>query len=114
MSDFAKGPRKVRVVGGPAKYYSEYTTTALYVSKAFGAEDNSITLANDSDPDSGNDPVQVSFDGATLDGEIKAGEMMTLNTKNSKAFFNALDAPVRFNRKLTAALEEYDKRVISK
>jgi uncharacterized protein (DUF1778 family) len=45
---------------------------------------------------------------------VKKHQMMTLNTKNSKAFFNALDAPVRFNRKLTAALEEYDKRVLRK
>jgi len=40
--------------------------------------------------------------------------MMTLNTKNSRAFFDALAAPVRFNRKLTEAFEEYDERVISK
>jgi len=45
---------------------------------------------------------------------VQKHQMMTLNTKNSRAFFDALTAPVRFNRKLTAALEEYDKRVISK
>ena len=45
---------------------------------------------------------------------VQEHQMMTLNTKNSRAFFDALAAPVRFNRKLTAALEEYDKRVISK
>ena len=45
---------------------------------------------------------------------VQKHQMMTLNTKNSKAFFDAVVAPVRFNRKLTAALEEYDKRVISK
>lgn len=41
-------------------------------------------------------------------------EMITLNAKNSRAFFNALAAPAKFNRRLTEALEEYDKRVISK
>ena len=45
---------------------------------------------------------------------VQEHQMMTLNTKNSRTFFDALAAPVRFNRKLTAALEEYDKRVISK
>ena len=45
---------------------------------------------------------------------VQKHQMMTLNTKNSKAFFDAVVAPVHFNRKLTAALEEYDKRVISK
>ena len=45
---------------------------------------------------------------------VQEHQMMRLNTKNSKAFFDALAAPVRFNRKLTVALEEYDKRVISK
>ncbi len=45
---------------------------------------------------------------------VQEHQMMTLNTKNSRAFFDALAVPVRFNRKLTAALEEYDKRVISK
>ncbi|MCK4468117.1 MAG: DUF1778 domain-containing protein [Desulfobacterales bacterium] len=45
---------------------------------------------------------------------VQEHQMMTLNTKNSRTFFDALAAPVRFNCKLTAALEEYDKRVISK
>jgi len=45
---------------------------------------------------------------------VKEHQMMTLNTENSKTFFDALTAPVRFNQKLTAAFEEHDKRVISK
>ncbi len=45
---------------------------------------------------------------------VQEHQMMTLNTENSRAFFDALAAPVRFNRKLITALEEYDKRVISK
>jgi len=44
---------------------------------------------------------------------VQRHQMMTLNEKNSRAFFDALAAPVRFNRKLTTAFEEYDKRVIS-
>ena len=45
---------------------------------------------------------------------VQEHQMMVLNTKNSRAFFDALAVPVRFNRKLTEAFEEYDKRVISK
>ncbi len=45
---------------------------------------------------------------------VQQHETMTLNAKNSMTFFEALAAPVRFNRKLVAALEEHDQRVISK
>jgi len=38
----------------------------------------------------------------------------TKNRKNSKTFFDALTAPIKFNSELTAAFEEYEKRVISK
>ena len=40
--------------------------------------------------------------------------LMTLNAKNSKAFFDALATPVKFNRSLNAALDEHDKRVVGK
>jgi hypothetical protein len=39
---------------------------------------------------------------------------MTLNAKNSRIFFEALAAPIGFNRKLAAALQEHDQRVVSK
>ena len=45
---------------------------------------------------------------------VQMHEKMTLNAKNSRTFFRALAAPVRFNRNLTAALEEHDQRVVSK
>ncbi len=45
---------------------------------------------------------------------VQEHEIMTLNAKNSRIFFEALAAPVRFNRKLAAALEEHDQRVVSK
>jgi uncharacterized protein (DUF1778 family) len=41
-------------------------------------------------------------------------EIMTLNAKNFRIFFEALSAPARFNRRLAAALEEHDQRVVSK
>lgn len=45
---------------------------------------------------------------------VKEHEMMTLNAQNSRAFFDAVAAPVRFNRRLTAALEEHEQRVVAK
>jgi uncharacterized protein (DUF1778 family) len=44
---------------------------------------------------------------------VQKFEIMALNAKNSRIFFKALAAPVRFNRKLAAALEEHDQRVVS-
>jgi uncharacterized protein (DUF1778 family) len=45
---------------------------------------------------------------------IKEHDLMSLNAKDSEAFFNALDAPVQFNDKLIAALQEHGQRVLSK
>jgi uncharacterized protein (DUF1778 family) len=45
---------------------------------------------------------------------VQEQERMTLNAKDSKVFFDALVAPVRFNPKLIAAFEEHDKRVVVK
>jgi len=45
---------------------------------------------------------------------VQDHQTLALNAKDSKSFFEALSAPVRFNSKLTAAFEEYDKRVIAK
>ena len=45
---------------------------------------------------------------------VQKHDTMALNAKNSRTFFEALAAPIRFNRKLNAALEEHDQRVVSK
>ena len=45
---------------------------------------------------------------------IQKNETITLKAQYSRKFFEALAAPVRFNRKLTAALEEHEQRVVSK
>jgi len=45
---------------------------------------------------------------------VHAHEAMALNAKNSKTFFNALAASVSFNSKLTDALEEHSRQVVSK
>ena len=45
---------------------------------------------------------------------VQKHEIMALNAKNSRNFFESLAAPVRFNRKLATALDEHDQRVVSK
>jgi uncharacterized protein (DUF1778 family) len=45
---------------------------------------------------------------------VQEHQMMTLNASASKTFFEALSTPVRFNSKLTAAFDEYEKRVTAK
>lgn len=45
---------------------------------------------------------------------IHEHEVMSLNNRDSEAFFNALAKPIRFNKKLAAAFEEHDQRVTSK
>ncbi len=45
---------------------------------------------------------------------VQMHEKMSLDEKESKTFFDALTSPVRFNRKLSVAFEEHDKRVVSK
>ena len=43
---------------------------------------------------------------------VQAREAMSLNAEQSRRFFEALAAPVRFNRKLAAALDEHDRRIV--
>lgn len=68
----------------------------------------------------------ASFEGKTVSNFILASalahaektihehEVMSLNSRDSEAFFNALAKPVRFNKKLAAAFEEHDQRVTGK
>lgn len=48
---------------------------------------------------------------AQAEKTIQEHEVMSLNANESKAFFDALAAPVRFNSKLLAAFEEHDRRI---
>lgn len=45
---------------------------------------------------------------------IHEHEIMSLNSQDSEAFFNALAKPISFNRKLASAMVEHDQRVSSK
>jgi len=65
----------------------------------------------------------ASFEGKTvskfiLSSALKRAEetihnhdTLSLNAQDSERFFNALAAPVQFNKALMAALEEHDQRV---
>ncbi len=45
---------------------------------------------------------------------VQRHESITLNGEYSRRFLEALSEPVRFNSNLTQALEEHERRVISK
>jgi uncharacterized protein (DUF1778 family) len=45
---------------------------------------------------------------------VQAHEIMTLNEMDSQTFYDALTEPVRFNSKLTSALEDHEKHIVSK
>ncbi|GHU09923.1 hypothetical protein AGMMS50225_12110 [Betaproteobacteria bacterium] len=50
---------------------------------------------------------------ASAEKTIREHDVMRLNAQDSEAFFDALDKPVRFNKKLLAAFGEYEQRVTS-
>jgi len=80
---FENGTKDVKIIGGPISFYEEYTTTQLYVERPLGGACNSITISNDSDSDT----VSISFDGATLEADLKYGESLTLNTQDKKSVY---------------------------
>ena len=48
---------------------------------------------------------------ASAEQTIHEHETMSLNKRDSEAFFNALSKPVKFNAKLLSAFEEHGQRV---
>jgi hypothetical protein len=69
--------QKVQAAGSPLSYYTEYVgVTNAYVEKTFGGNAHTITVSNDSS----SDPIQLSWDGATLKCELKPNETITLGT----------------------------------
>lgn len=85
---FDQGPDMVRVAGGPVSFFEKYQTTTLYVQKSFGADVSTITVSNDS----ATDTVDISFDGASVDGELSHGESVTLNSKGRGSIYVRGDA----------------------
>ena len=80
---FDIGAKNVKIVGGPISFYEEYTTTNAYVERSFGGACNTITVTNDSETDT----ISLSFDGATLEADLKAGESLTLNTQDRLSIY---------------------------
>ena len=50
---------------------------------------------------------------ARAEKTIHEHEVMNLSARDAEVFFQALTKPVRFNEKLTAALEEHSRRISS-
>ena len=50
---------------------------------------------------------------ARAEKTVQKHESMMLNAGEAEAFFEAISAPVRFNKKLSSALDEYRHRVTS-
>jgi len=80
---FENGTKDVKIIGGPISFYEEYETTSAYVERPFGGACNSITVTNDSETDT----VSLSFDGATLEADLKAHESLTLNTQDRSSIY---------------------------
>lgn len=80
---FQEGSEKVRLSGGAVHFYENYETTSLYVQKNFGSFLNTLVVANDSTSDT----VFISFDGATLAGEVYPKESMELNVSDKSCVY---------------------------
>ena len=75
---------KVVISSAGSSYYVDYTTTNAYVEKPFGAPMNTLTATNDSTTDT----VSISYDGATLESDLKPGESITLQLRGrTSAYF---------------------------
>lgn len=69
---FERGVQKVQSASGDARrFYTVYTTTNLYVEVAFGFPAFRVVVVNDA---ANMEIIDISFDGATLDGSLKPGE----------------------------------------
>jgi uncharacterized protein (DUF1778 family) len=51
---------------------------------------------------------------ASAEKTLHEHESIKLNEQEAKRFFDALARPAKFNKKLTAALAEHDRRIASK
>lgn len=80
---FAESPKSSIVVGGQIKYYTAYSSTNAYVEKVFGGNCNSITIQNTH----ASDPVQFSFDGTILHGELSGGESIRISVGSSSSVY---------------------------
>ena len=80
---FESSPRSVIIVGGPIKYYTAYASTNAYVEKVFGGTCHNLTIQNTH----ATDPVQFSFDNATLHGDLSGGESITINVGNATSIY---------------------------
>jgi len=79
MTQFTQHTKEI----GDFDFYSSITLTTLYVEQVFGEHISTINLTNDSTTDT----AQFSFDGATLQGEVKPGESLELRVNQKASVF---------------------------
>jgi hypothetical protein len=72
-----------RITAG-ATQYEEYTTTNLYVERLLVPDVTYITLTSDA---SSTQNIQISWDGATIDGELHPNETITIQTEPKSSVF---------------------------
>lgn len=77
------GVIKTISTSNPIDYYLEVTVTNLYVQYSFGNSIDILTISNDSMSDT----IQISYDGATLEGDLKAGETKTFSVRNKSSVY---------------------------
>ncbi len=70
-------------IGGNPDYYLSFILTTLYVQRIFGGRLSTINVTNDSTTDT----AQFSFDGASLDGEVRPGESVKVNVDQKASIF---------------------------
>jgi hypothetical protein len=85
---FEDGSKQVRIVGGPVNFYEDYLVTNLYAERVFGGHIEMITISNDSLTDK----VSASFDGATVEAELNAGEALTFSVAGKSSIYIKGDA----------------------
>ena len=64
-----------RTIAGEGNYEA-YATTSLYVERPFSSDVTTITITNDDTAQN----IQFSYDGATLEGELRPAETVTVQT----------------------------------
>jgi len=70
--------KRVKSVGDVYEFYNTGTTTNAYVQTTFPAKVDCLTISNDS----ATDPIQYSYDGAILEGNLLANENITVYVKS--------------------------------
>jgi len=70
-------------------FFEEYTSTTLYVERAFGFTAQHVTITNDATTDI---DIDVSWDGATLHGSLKKKESIEYHPAEQSSVYLRADS----------------------